>query len=256
MTTAALTLALLASTIDARVPDQASVVERLGERVPQDATFIDSYGNRVRLGDVFDGERPVLLVLAYYRCPMLCGLVLRGVAAALQNISWIAGQDYRVLTVSFDPSDTPLSARQSQSQALELLGKGATPERWPFYVGQTDAIRALQESVGYATFRDPNTNEWAHSAAIFALTPEGKVSRYLYGIQFDPKEVKLALFEASQGRLGSTIERVIMRCYSYDATSKRYVPMVQTFLRAGGAVIGVAFFVGLGFLWKRERKRT
>lgn len=240
----------------AQLPQQATVTEQLGDTLPGELVFNDTQGNRVVLSDMLDGQKPVLLVLAYYRCPMLCGLVLRGVASALQNIAWMPGEDYRVVTVSFDPDDTPLSARQSQAQTFAALGKGANESRWPFLVGDSHSIQQLKDSLGYQTFKDPNTGEWAHAAAIFVLTPKGKISRYLYGMQFDPKDVKLALFEASQGRLGTTIERFIMRCYAYDAQSKRYVPFVQNFLRLGSMFIGVAFFVVLGILWKRERHRA
>src|SRR5690606_15503737 len=140
----------------------------------------DHAGRAVRLGDYFHGDKPVVLVLAYYSCPMLCGLVLRGTAGALQSLSWLPNEQYRVLTVSFDPDDGPEDARHKQAQALQMMGKGATPEHWPFLTAKAEAIARLAEALGFALERDAASGEFAHPAVIFVLSPDGRISRYLY----------------------------------------------------------------------------
>lgn len=241
-----------AGTID---PSAVGVTERLGERVALDLPFTDERGRPVLLGDYFGDGKPVLLVLAYFDCPMLCGLVLSGAARALGDIGWTPGEDYRVLTVSFDPEDDPYDARQKQAAILGALAPGIEPARWPFLTGGPDAIRALARALGFTAIRDEATGQFAHPAVVFALGADGLVSRYLYGIAYEPHEVKLALFEAARGRVGSTVERAIMRCYAYDPATRRYGVYVTGVMRAGGAVILGAVGALVGVLWRRDRRR-
>jgi len=240
-----------AGSIDASA---VGVTEKLGAEVPLDLQFVDQAGRVVHLRDYFEGGKPVLLVLAYFRCPQLCGLILQGAATALQQTGWTPGKQYRVVTVSFDPGDTPIDARQKQAPELGALGVEGKTEAWPFLTGSPEAIAALTRAVGFNYLRDPDTGQFAHPAVLTILSPTGKVSRYLYGIAFEARDVRLALLEAAAGKTGSALERVILRCYAYDPATRRYGLYVTGLIRGGGVVI-LASVVGLvGLLWRRERR--
>jgi protein SCO1 len=229
--------------------------ERLGGRVDPALGFTDMRGRPVRLGDYLSGGKPVLLVLAYYRCPMLCGLVLHGLVDGLKELSFTLGEEYRVLTVSFDPRDRPEAARAKRDSTLAGLGAPADTAEWPFLVGAEPQDRALADELGFRYAYDPATDQYAHPAAIFALTPDGRVSRYLYGVSFPPRDLRLALLEAGEGRIGTIVDRVLLTCYHYDPTSRRYGPYILGFLRLGAAVImtAVALLVVLLFLGERKK---
>lgn len=235
--------------------EKLGVTEKLGTRVPASLEFVDQQGKAVRLGDYFDGERPVVLITAYFRCPMLCGLVLKGMANVVDAMDWTPGKQYRILTVSFDPEDTPRRAQKKQTSTLARLQRQLSPKRWPFLTGTAAAIDPLLEHLGLEIARDPRSGEYAHPAVAFVLTPNGTVSRYLYGIDFPPRDLKLALLEASEGQTGSAFERVLMQCYSYDPASRRYALFIDNFMRLGG--VGILGGVGLllAFYWRRERAR-
>ncbi len=249
-----MTAATLALWISLASPslEAVQVEEHLGAQVPLDLAFADEDGRRVRLGDYFGDGKPVLVVLAYYHCPMLCGLVLRGVQEALANLSWSAGQEYRVLTISFDPRDGASQAKAKQAETVRALGRGAAAA-WPFLTGDESSITSLARALGFGAVRDKETGEYAHPAVLFVLTPDGRVARYLYGIQFPVRDVKLALLEAGQGTVGSSLEKLLMRCYAYDPASRRYLPFVSGLLRLGGLAFFLALAVALLRLWRRER---
>jgi protein SCO1/2 len=234
----------------------AAVEEHLGARLDGSLLFTDMNGKRVRLADVFTGDKPVLLVLAYYRCPMLCGLVLRGTALGLSDLAWTLGREYRVLTVSFDPKDTAEAARQKRQSTLQSLrGAPATGAEWPFLTGDEAAIGALADALGFRFAYDPGTDAYAHPAAIFALTPDGRISRYLYGVDFSARDLRLALTEAGEGRTGSFVDRVLLTCYRFDPASRRFGPYLAGFLRLGGGLILAALTTLFGALWLGERRR-
>ncbi|WP_437719379.1 SCO family protein [Sorangium sp. So ce448] len=237
---------------------EADIEERLGNAIDTALPFTDMDGRRAPLAEHFDGRRPVLLVLAYYRCPTLCGLVLRGLVAGMAKLDYRLGEDYRALTVSFDPRDTPATAARKRTAALSALGlAGApTPETWPFLTGALPEIRALAGDLGFRFAYDPQTEQYAHPAAVFVLTPQGRISRILYGIEFSPLDLRLSLLEASRGQIGTPLERVLMTCYRYDPASRRYGPYVAGFLRLGGAAIlaWVAAVVAF-FGWQGRRRR-
>lgn len=240
-----------AGSIDASA---VGVTEKLGAAVPLDLPFVDQTGRAVHLRDYFTGGKPVVLVLAYFRCPQLCGLILQGAATALQQTGWTPGKQYRVVTVSFDPGDKPIDARQKQAPELAALGAEGKSDAWPFLTGTLEAISALTGAVGFNYVRDPDTSQFAHPAVLTFLSPAGKVSRYLYGIAFEPRDVRLALLEAAAGRTGSAFERVILRCYAYDPATRRYGLYVDGILHAGGVVILISVVGLVGALWRRERR--
>ena len=241
-----------AGTID---PSVATVNEKLGAQVPLDLELVDETGKAVKLGDYFGDGKPVLLVLAYFTCPQLCGLIMQGAATALRQTGWAPGEQYRVVTVSFDAHDKPEDARQKQAIELAALGVEGQTTKWPFLTGTPDAILALTRSIGFGFARDDASGQYAHPAVLTFLSPQGRVSRYLYGISFPPGDVKLALLEASQGKTGSALDRVILRCYQYDPATRRYGLVVANVMRIGGVFILGAVGTLVGMLWRRERRK-
>ncbi|AUX44139.1 hypothetical protein SOCE26_056010 [Sorangium cellulosum] len=235
---------------------EADIDERLGHAIDTALPFTDMAGRRAPLAEHFDGQRPVLLVLAYYRCPMLCGLVLRGLVSGMAKLDYRLGEQYRALTVSFDPRDTPAAAERKRTSTLAGLGGGAAGRAdWPFLTGDVPEIRALAGDLGFRFAYDADTDQYAHPAAVFVLTPDGRVSRYLYGVQFSARDLRLALLEASGGQVGTAVERVLMTCYRYDPASRRYGPYVAGFLRLGAAAILTSVCAMLAFFGWRARQR-
>lgn len=240
------------------LPDTVGVVEKLGERVPRDLTFTDENGQRVTLGDYLTDGKPVIIALVYYECPMLCSLTLNGIVGALRQQTWKLGQEYRVITVSFDPSEKPKLAREKQRGYLAALG--LTPEEhghdWPFLTGDGKNISALSDALGFKFRWDSVNKTWDHTAAIMTLAPDGKITRYLYGVQFPPKDVKLALFEASGGRVGTTLERALLRCYQYDTSTKSYKVFALVFIRISALSVLGMLVILLTLLWRRDLRRS
>ncbi|WP_437729696.1 SCO family protein [Sorangium sp. So ce1335] len=243
-----------------RAAREADIEERLGSAVNTALPFTDMEGRTAPLAAHLDGARPVLLVLAYYRCPTLCGLVLRGLVSGMAKLDYRLGEHYRAITVSFDPRDTPASAARKRTATLAALGMAAAPEPelWPFLTGDLPEIRALAGDLGFRFAYDAQTDQYAHPAAVFVLTPDGRISRTLVGIEFPALDLRLALLEASRGQIGTPLDRVLMTCYRYDPASRRYGPYVAGFLRVGAAAILawvltlVAFFGWRG--WQRRRE--
>ncbi len=231
--------------------------ERLGTRIPLDLEFVDGAGAPFALRSVFDGKRPVVLALVYYDCPMLCGLVLSGMAKAMRENGLVLGKDFEAVTVSFDPDERPAQAAERRRGSLQSVGLSDAGKAWPFLVGTGKASRALADAVGFHYAKDPKTGEWAHMAAIFVIGPDGTVSRYLYGIEYPPKDLRLALVEAAGGKVGTSLDRFLLTCYRYDPASRKYEPYAIGFVRAGGALVllGLAALIG-GLVWKERRTRA
>jgi protein SCO1/2 len=233
------------------LPDGAvEVVERLGEKIPQDLPFVDSAGNKVRIRDYLRG-RPVILGLVYYRCPVLCGLLLNGLGKALASLDWRLGNEYDVVTLSLDPSEPPSLAAEKRHGFLQAMGQPES-KGWAFLTGRVDDIDSMSDAVGYRYSYVDKQRQFAHAAALVVLSPDGRISRYLYGVEFPPKQLKLALFEAAAGKVGTSFEKVLLRCYRYDPRSKSYELFIARYFRAGGMVMIVLVGGLLGFLWRRE----
>lgn len=226
--------------------------EHLGELVPANLTFHDEDGRPVRLGDFLHRGRPIVLVLAYYRCPMLCDLVLRGLASALAQIGWTPGKQADLLTVSIDPQDTPAAALLKQGHVLQALGHPEAKAGWPFLVGSADSSRALADAMGFRYVYDPTSHQYAHAAGAVVLTPEGRFARYVYGVQFRPFDLRLALTEAGRGKVGGLVERVLLTCFRYDPSARRYGIYVVGLLKGGGLLVLLTVGICLGVLWRRE----
>jgi protein SCO1/2 len=232
----------------------ADLDERLGARLPAALSFTDGSGRRVRLGDAFTDGKPVVLVLAYYRCPMLCDLVLRGAGDALAGVGLVFGRDFRALTVSFDPRDRPEAAARKQETLLQALGRPDAAPAWPFLVGEAAAVRALADAVGFRYGYDASTDQFAHPACLIVLTPDGRIARYLYGIRFRPVDLRLALDEAARGRIGGIVDRVLLTCFRWDPASRRYGVYVRGVLRGGATLMLLVTGGALALLWRRERR--
>lgn len=234
---------------------EVDVIEKAGNQVPLDRVFTDENGRPVKLGDYFTDGKPVVLVLVYFTCPMLCELILRGVIDAMKGIDWIPGKEFRLVTVSIDPRDDPARARDKQRYVLATYGRPDVTAGWPFLTGKEEDIRAVADSVGYRYAFDEATGEYAHPAVVVALTPGGKVSHYLYGVGYPSRDFKFALMEASDGKIGSIFDRVIITCYKYDPATRRYGPYVFGFIRIGGAIIGLLVLALVVTMWRLERRR-
>lgn len=241
------------------VPDGAvDVVERLNERIPRGLRFTDSTGKQVKLDQLLRGK-PVILAMVYYRCNVLCNLLLTGLAKALTDLDWKLGKEYDVVTVSLDPGDLPADSAEKRRGFLQALGQPNPKDEnvgWTFLTGRVDDIDTLSEAIGLRYQYVPQQRQFAHAAVLFVLTPDGRLSRYLYGVEFQPKQVKLALFEAAGGKVGTSFERLLLRCYRYDPRSKRYQAFITGYFRAGGSVMIVLVGALLITLWRRERRHA
>jgi protein SCO1 len=236
--------------------EDVRIDEKLGARVPLDTTFVDWRGRPYTLRQAFDGKRPVVLALVYYDCPMLCGLILSGLSTTMRKNGLELGKDFNAVTISFDPAERPGLAAERRRGYLQSMGRPDSGEEWPFLTGTAQASRAVADAVGFYYKQDPANGEWAHQAAIFVLTPDGKVSRYLYGIEFPPKDFRLAVVEAGRGQVGTTFDRLLLTCYRYDPASRKYLPYAFGILRAGGLLTLLALGALIGRLFWRERARA
>jgi protein SCO1/2 len=245
--------ALVIAAAAAASSDSMGVVEKLGEHVA-DAPFMDTAANHVQLRDLAARGKPVVLTLIYFDCPMLCSLVQQGVIRALNETGLRLGDDYYGLTVSFSPRDTIPEARLRQGGYLQTLknAERAKPTDWPYLTGGERSITTLADSVGFHYRYDAQAQQFDHPAVSMVLGPDGKISRYLYGIETSPRDMKLAILEAAQGRVGTTLDRVILRCFKYDPASRKYHFYVMGALRLGSGAFAVALAALLGALWWRE----
>jgi protein SCO1/2 len=231
------------------------ITEHPGAALPLDLTFTDDAGNEVALGEYFNGDRPVVLALVYYSCPMLCNLLLNGLTETLQEIPWTTGEEFEVVAVSINPRETHTLARLKKQNYVKEYGRPEGASGWHFLTGREKNIRALADVVGFQYRYDEDRGEYAHTAAIYACTPEGELSRYLYGVMFKPRTLRLSLVEASDGKIGSTVDQVLLFCYHYDSSSGSYAPAAFNLMRAGGILVALAVAVMLTVLWRREAKK-
>jgi len=235
--------------------EEVGITEHLDARLPLDLEFRDENGQPVTLGSFFDGDRPVILTLNYYKCPMLCGLMLNGVVDGLESMEWSPGDEFEIVTVSINPLETPELATAKKQNYLKRLKRPTVAEGWHFLTGRELEIKRLAETVGFGYSYDPETQEFAHAAAIMVCTPDGRVARYLYGIEFPAKRLKFALLEAAEGTVGSTLDQLILYCYHYDPTNRRYSPVAMNIMRLGGGATALVLGISLGVFWIRDWRR-
>jgi protein SCO1/2 len=225
--------------------------QRIGQQLPLDLTFKDETGRDVRLGEYF-GKRPVVLALAYYECPMLCTQVLNGMTGALKTLSFDAGADFEVVVVSIDPRDGFRMAAAKKTTYLESYGRPATAAGWHFLTGTEASIKPLADAIGFRYAYDASLKQYAHGAAIYVATPKGVVSRYLLGIDFAPRDLRLALVEASNNALGTVADQVLLLCYHYDPATGKYGGAVLNAIRVGFILTVGAFLTFLFVSLRRE----
>lgn len=231
------------------------VVENLGGRLPLDLAFKDETGREVKLGNYFGGGRPVILNLGYYRCPMLCSLILNGFVDGLKGLPWVPGRDFEIVTVSIDPLETPRLAQLKKDNYINSLGRPEAAAGWHFLTGGAEEIGKLAGAAGFHFKWNDERQEFAHPAVLFAATPDGRLSRYLYGVQFDTQTLRLSLTEASEGKLGTTVDRILLFCYHYDSASGKYTLAALNLMRLGGISTALVLGGGVFLLWRRERRR-
>jgi protein SCO1/2 len=230
------------------------ITDRSGEQVPPDILLVDEAGNTVRLGDYFRG-RPLVVQLMYFNCPMLCTLVLNGYVDAARELDWVPGQEYEVLSVSFDPRDTAELAAAKKKTYVEELGKPGAGEGWHFLTGSEAEVARLAEALGFGYRWDDTQKQYAHAAGMFVLTPRGMVSRTLYGIEYPGREFRLSLTEASEGRLGSPLDKLVLYCFQYNSEKHKYALVATNVMKLGAfaTVLLLGGFIALQ--WMRERTR-
>jgi protein SCO1/2 len=223
------------------------IEQHLNADVPVDLEFRDETGRTVKLADYFGHGRPVILNLGYYQCPMLCSELLQGLVGSMKALTFNLGQDFDVVTVSFDPSETPEMAAAKKRDIMKRYGRANSDRGWHFLTGQADQINALTRSVGYQYQFDPKTEQYAHAAAIVMLTPDHHVSGYFYGVEFAPKDLRLGLVQASQNEIGNLGDQVLLYCYHYDPRTGKYGAIISNILKLAGLatmlILGTFMFV-------------
>jgi protein SCO1/2 len=245
----------LSSELVPDVLEKVGIDQKLNAQVPLDAVFRAEDGREVRLGECF-GKRPVVLSLVYYECPMLCTQVLNGAVAAFKVLNFDVGDEYEVVTLSFNPKETPQMASAKKETYLNKYGRPAGAKGWHFLTGEQPAIDALASSVGFRYVFDQASQQYVHASALIVLTPEGRVSKYFYGIDYPPKDLRLGLIEASGGRIGTPVDQVLLYCYHYDPHSGKYSMVVMNVLRLAG-VVTVALIGGfIVTMWSLDRRKS
>jgi len=228
--------------------------QKLGDSVPLDLTFRDEHGNPVQLARYFTGK-PVVLALVYYSCPMLCTQVLNGLDRSLKLLSLNLGKDYEVVTLSIDPTERPILAEAKQALYTGMYGRPGAAEGWHFLTGDEPQIKRLADAVGYRYAYDPDSKQYAHAAAIMILTPEGKISRYFYGITYPERDLRLGLVEASEGRIGSPVDQILLFCYHYDPHTGKYGLLISRVIQLAGGLTVLVGGIFLILLFRGERAR-
>jgi protein SCO1/2 len=233
------------------------IEQHLNDQIPPNLTFLDENGKAVRLGDYF-GKRPLILNLVYYQCPMLCGEVLSGLESAMRVLKFDVGKDFDVLTVSFDPRETPQMAAAKKAEYLKRYNRPGAEQGWHFLTGQQDSIDALTNAAGFQYEFDPKLGQFAHATAIMILTPEGKIAQYYYGVEYAPKDLRLGLVQASQNKIGNVVDEVLLYCYHYDPDTGKYGAIVNRILKLSGAatILVLGAFLALMFRMGSPRNRA
>jgi protein SCO1/2 len=234
--------------------DGVAFDQRIGASLPLDLVFRDDHAQTVRLGDYF-GARPVLLIPAYYKCPMLCTLVLNGVVRALRTLPFDVGTDFTIVTFSFNPAELPTLAAEKKRIHVEQYGRAGAADGWHFLTGEEEAIRQLTAAIGFRYAYDEASEEYAHASGVVVVTPEGRVSHYFYGVEYAPRDLRLALVDASENRLGSVVDQLLLFCFQYDPTTGRYSKVALRAVRLGGIATVLALGVFVVGTLRRDNTR-
>lgn len=231
---------------------EIKIEQRLNQPIPMDLPFVDGDGREVRLGDYF-ADKPVILTLVYYECPMLCTMVLNGLVSSLSVVSLDAGKDFDIVTVSIDPGEGPILAAAKKREYLNRYDRPGAERGWHFLTGKEENIRLLAAAAGFRYRYVPERDEYAHASGIMVLTPKGRLARYFYGIEYPPRDLRLALVEASANRIGTLADQVLLFCFRYDPATGKYGAATYTLIRTGGVLTILA--LGTFFVVMRRRER-
>jgi protein SCO1/2 len=250
----AMTKGIMSPPSNVRPPhlQNVGIEQHLDGQVPPDLAFVDDAGRAVKLGDYF-GKKPLILNLVYYNCTMLCGEALSGLTGAMKMVKFDLGNEFDVITVSFNPQETPGIAHQKKQEYLKRYGRAGAASGWHFLTGPAESINALTKAVGFEYQYDPKSSQFAHATAIMVLTPQGRISRYFYGVDYPPKDLRMGLVEASQSRIGNAVDQVLLYCYHYDPATGKYGAIVNNILKLAA---GLTIFMlgGLLFILFRLEK--
>ena len=215
--------------------ENVGIEQHLNAQIPPNLEFVDDAGRTIMLGEYF-GKKPLILNLVYYNCTMLCGEALAGLTSSMKMVKFDLGKEFDVVTVSFDPRETPALAAAKKKDYIGRYGRPGASEGWHFLTGSANSINALTKAVGFQYHYDAKTNQYAHATAIMVLTPQGRISRYFYGVDFPPKDLRMGLVEASQEKIGNAVDQVLLYCYHYDPATGKYGAVITNNLRLGGAI--------------------
>lgn len=235
--------------------NRISVDEKLGDFIPLDLELLDELGNSVRVSDYLNKGQPVIFSFAYFECPMLCTQVISAMAASVNRMDWESADRYKVLTVSIDANETPQIAKNKKEFYLKEIEDPNIHDNWTFFTASQSTIDKLTTTFGFNYYYVAERDEFAHPAVVFILSPEGKITRYLYGLNYEPKDLKLALLEASEGKIGNTLDKLILFCYHYDSNANTYVLFAWNLMRLGGVLTMIGLFSFLGINWMREIRK-
>lgn len=243
--------------VASNVPPQFKAVtfaQRLNQQLPLEAAFRDERGRTVRLGDYF-GRKPVVLAFVYYQCPMLCSQTLNGISSALKALPFTPGNEFDIVIVSFDPRDTPEAANAKKQAHMQHWSTQATAAGWHFLTGDEATIREVTAAAGFTYQWDEKSGQYAHVSGLLTVTPDGRLARYFYGVEYSPRELRMALVESGEGRVGSPVEELLLYCFQYDPTSGRYGVVVMNLVRLGG-LLTVALVAGFVLVMRRRDARA
>lgn len=230
--------------------------QRLGSPLPLDARFRDDSGRDVTLGTYLNGDKPVILLFVYYECPMLCTMVLNGLSSALKVLEFNPGKEFEVVAISIDPAETHQMASEAKRRAVQRYGRLETLDGWHFLTTKDEAtIRRVADAAGFGYEYLPATDEFAHASGVIVVTPQGKLAQYFYGIEYSPKDLRLALVESSSNRLGTVVDQLLLYCYRYDPHAGKYTALAMRLVRIGGAVFALGMIIFLWLTWRRERAK-
>ncbi|SHE94308.1 protein SCO1/2 [Fodinibius roseus] len=235
--------------------ENVGVTERLGEKIPLDLTFASAKGDSVSLQELFEDNKPVLLNPVYYECPQLCSMIKEAIFQGVKDLQWSPGSDYNIITFSFDHEEGHKLAAENKQRFLNKLDRKGAENGWHFLSGNKENIKKLTGAVGF-DYNKLENGQYAHGAAIMFLSPNGTITRYLYGLKFDEFNMRNALYEAADGEIGSTAEQVLLYCYQYDADSNSYAPVAWRIMKLGGFATMIILGIFLGFMWLRYRYST
>jgi protein SCO1/2 len=235
--------------------NNVGIDQRLNEQVPLETVFRDETGREVRLGEYFNHGKPVIITLVYYECPMLCNEVLNDLTGSLKSLSFDVGKEFEVVTVSFDARETPQLAADKKASYMARYGRAGAEAGWHFLTGDQKAIDALTQAVGFRYAYDEKSKQFAHASGIMLTTPEGKLARYFYGLEYAPKELRLSIVEASAGKVGTPVDALLLYCYHYDPASGKYGLAIINIVRLAGVITVLGIIALLFVLRRREGRR-